>query len=146
MKLNFIYLFIFTFIITICIIITTFINDEKYNMYYKRVKKWINTNYDIYLVESNNRRFNFKNKNLSQLNSYNNILIIACHTNSQLKVDTLIGNLSYFLKISNNIVIINSLEFKNLNLEKKVKKIYKNINLNFVYIKNNCYLCQGKWF
>ena len=89
----------------------------------------------------------YTNKNfLSQLNNYNNILIIACHSNSKLKIDTLIGNLSYFLKLSNNIVIINSLEFKSLNLENKIKKICKNIKLNFVYIKNNCYLCQGKWF
>ena len=40
----------------ICIILTTYINsNEKENMYLERVKKWLKTGIDIYLVDSNNK-------------------------------------------------------------------------------------------
>lgn len=126
MKLNFIYLVISTFIIiicvslifffkmlkkkNICIIITTFINDEKYNMYYKRVKKWINTNYNIYLVDSNNRGFNFKNKNYKQYlfdQSKQSYYQKSKHSSTSLELHSL-------LKI-----------VKHYNLNKKYKFIYK---------------------
>ena len=49
----------------ICIILTTFINNrKKYNMYLSRVKKWIDSGINIYLVDSGSngyRKINKKN-------------------------------------------------------------------------------------
>jgi hypothetical protein len=78
-----------------------------------------------------------------------NLLLIACHTNSLLKKDSLLHNIKYFYELCNNIVIINSLECKDIELEDKLNKelqcIEKSAKLIFEYIPNDIYICQGKW-
>jgi hypothetical protein len=78
-----------------------------------------------------------------------NLLILACHTNSILKKNSLLHNIRYFYELCNNIVIINSLECKDIELEDKLnvelKLIDNSSKLIFEYIPNDKYLCQGKW-
>ena len=147
------------------------------------------------------------NTNVKKIDEYNDFLenevnqdilcVISCHTNNNLKIKTLIHNITYFLEISNDIVIINSLEYQNNDIEKQIQEKYKGdyiifndlltdklcelyklfypdiANLNneqirthwieygkkegrnfdkykvkniyFHYLKNNNFLCQGKW-
>jgi len=46
-----------------------------------------------------------------------NICLIACHTNSDLKIKSLKTNIEYLSKFNKKIVIINSNEFKNISLD-----------------------------
>lgn len=69
----------------------------------------------------------------------NNILtVISCHTNSDIKIRALLHNIKYFLEISSEIAIINSVEFKSIELEKKVQNIYKNVIINDRLSDNQC--------
>jgi len=72
---------------------------------------------------------------------HNTITIIACHTNSELKIKTLLHNLKYFINTSSEIIIINSLEFKDLNIENKIYELYKDETLQkgFFYKKIKYY-------
>lgn len=65
------------------------------------------------------------------LNNYigfNNLTIIACNSKNQLKINTLINNLYYLNKISNKIIIINS-----INIEQKIIDSFKD---NLLFINN----------
>jgi len=73
------------------------------------------------------------------------LLIIACHTNSNLKINALLSNLEYFNELSDNIIIVNSKEFMSSNLENRIKKRYNKCNIIFDYFENDKYLCHGKW-
>ncbi len=114
--------------------------------------KHTNNNYNNIInryIKSNNTLYNFSN--LENKNENNNIILIACHTNSQLKVYSLIYNLNFFTKIARKIIIINSKELIHLNLERQIIKHYhkgfiEDNNITFKYYDNDCYLCQGKWF
>ena len=77
----------------------------------------------------------------------NNLLLIACHTNSKLKKNALLNNIIFFYKLCNNIVIINSIEFQDKNFENEInlKLINKNSRVLFEYIENDKYVCHGKW-
>ena len=78
----------------------------------------------------------------------NNILtVIACHTNSNIKINALVHNIKYFMELSNTIVIINSLEFKSLNIEKMINDAYfsKNIILNDILTDDLCYNYREKY-
>lgn len=77
----------------------------------------------------------------------NNVLtIIGCHTNSNLKVNGLLHSLKYFMEISNTIAIVNSEEFRQLNLEEKIKQAYcnKNIIFNDILTDELCYIYKTK--
>ena len=75
------------------------------------------------------------NTNVKKIDEYNKFLqneinddilcVIACHTNINLKFKTLLHNIKYFLEISNDIVIINSLEYQNNDIEKQIQEKYK---------------------
>jgi len=73
------------------------------------------------------------------------LCIIACHTSDSLKQKSLIHNLKYLIELSSNIVIINSIEFKNNNIEGEIKNIYNNIEINFIYKNNDNMYDAGKW-
>ena len=78
----------------------------------------------------------------------NNILtIIACHTNSPLKLQSLIHNIRQFLKISTRIIICNSNEFKKTIVEEQIRAKYPtDVNkIVFEYIKNDHFVCHNKW-
>ena len=78
----------------------------------------------------------------------NNILtIIACHTNSTLKIQSLIHNIGQFLKISTHIIICNSNEFKQTKVEEQIRENYPNDSskILFEYIKNDHFVCHNKW-
>jgi hypothetical protein len=62
-------------------------------------------------------------------NNKKTLCIIACHTNSDIKYNALLHNLQHLFTLSDNIVIINSLGYKHLNIEKKIKETYNNINI-----------------
>jgi hypothetical protein len=73
----------------------------------------------------------------------NHLLLIASHTNSEIKKKALLHNIPYFSELCNNIVIIQSTECKDEELENNIKKI--NNNIKFFYLPNDKYLCHGKW-
>lgn len=68
------------------------------------------------------------------------LIIIAGHTNSELKIKALLHNIKYFLELSTNIVVINSSEFRESNLEEKLPAAVK-----IEYIDNDKYICYGKF-
>ena len=76
------------------------------------------------------------------------LTIIACHTNSQLKIQCLLHNISVFLKISKKIIIYNSLEFKSQYIEQLIKENFpdKLHQISFFYIENDCFVCHRKWY
>ena len=55
----------------------------------------------------------------------NILTIISCHTNSDTKIRSLIHNIKYFLEISSHIAIINSEQFRHINIEEKIQKLYQ---------------------
>lgn len=75
------------------------------------------------------------------------LTIIACHTNSKLKIQCLIHNVSVFLKISKKIIIYNSLQFRSQNIEQLIKENFpdKLHKISFFYIENDCFVCHRKW-
>ena len=62
------------------------------------------------------------------------LCIVACHTSSELKIKYLKHNKKYFEEIANDIVYINSTEFKELNVID-----------NMVYTYNDSTVCYGKY-
>lgn len=74
-----------------------------------------------------------------------NLLIIACHTNSELKKSILIHNIKYFCELCDNIVIINSSECRDADLEVDLLLELNDSLITFEYIPNDKYVCQGKW-
>ena len=49
-----------------CIILTSYVNQERKDMYLERIKKWLKTGIDIYLVDSNNQGFILTSSNYNQ--------------------------------------------------------------------------------
>ena len=80
--------------------------------------------------EFSSPRDNVINKNI--------LTVIACHTDSRLKVRALIHNLKYFFELSTSISIINSDQFRSIHLEKKIKEQYKNIIINDYLTDEQC--------
>lgn len=73
----------------------------------------------------------------------NHLLLLACHTNSLIKKNSLLHNIQYFTELCNNVVIIQSSEYKDKLVENYIKKI--NPNIIFYYTPNDKHICQGKW-
>ena len=84
------------------------------------------------------------NKDIRQVKN-KTLCIIACHTDKEYKIKILINNIKYFQEISYDIIIINSNEFKNLNIETLLEKIYDLSNITFMYTENNNLICHGKY-
>ena len=85
------------------------------------------------------------NINLMEKNAV--LVIIACHTNTDLKIQCLIHNISIFIHMSKKIAICNSYEFKSTNIESKIYSIFPNYKnmIEFHYVKNDCFVCHSKW-
>jgi len=77
----------------------------------------------------------------------NNILtIISCHTDNDIKIKGLLHSLKHFMELSTTIAIVNSDEFRQINLEEKIKQAYcsKNIIFNDVLTDELCYIYKTK--
>jgi len=85
------------------------------------------------------------NINLIEQNA--TLVIIACHTNSELKIQCLIRNIMMFIRMSKKIIICNSDDFSNTNIEKKIYSVFSNNKnmIDFHYVKNDCFVCHSKW-
>lgn len=70
------------------------------------------------------------------------LTVIACHTNSDLKLQCLKSNLKYFREISDKIVIINSTEFSQ---DKSFETLIDDDTIDVIYYENSNFLCHGKW-
>jgi len=82
-----------------------------------------------------------KNYNVEQLNINNTMLIIiSCHTNSQLKYNVLVNNIKYLQMPNIQIIIINSEEYENAYNYNIANNIIK-----FFTIKNDKFYDFGKW-
>jgi hypothetical protein len=80
------------------------------------------------------------------MENQNNILtIISCHTNSDIKIRSVIHNIKYFLEISSEIAIINSSEFRSIELEKQIHNKYKNIIINDTLTDDQCCDYKNKY-
>lgn len=85
------------------------------------------------------------------MNTEKIICIVACHTNSKIKIKALVNNIYYLNEISDEIIIINSNEFKDVLIEDTIKETYNDnddlINkIKFVYTENTNLLGQKKWY
>jgi hypothetical protein len=72
------------------------------------------------------------------------LTIIACNTDSKIKMDTVINNLRYLSYLNNEIVVINTsgIQFGNVLKERLLKfPVVKQV----LEIPNDCYLDFGKW-
>jgi hypothetical protein len=81
-------------------------------------------------------------KDNSSINQ-NILILIACHTNSELKKKALIHNVKILSKISKNIVIINSTDQQDTLLENSLKEAEPSIVIQ--YSQNDKYYCYSKW-
>lgn len=72
------------------------------------------------------------------------LTIVACNTDSSLKLNTVVNNLRYLNYLNNDIIIINSsgIQFGN-ELKKKISKF--SVVKQILEIPNDCYLDFGKW-
>jgi hypothetical protein len=74
-----------------------------------------------------------------------NVAVIACHTNNEMKINTIVNNISYLTTISDVIYIIDSDCFMNNGLIEAINETYKDICINYeltdyqatVYISEN---------
>ena len=72
------------------------------------------------------------------------LTLIACHTNTELKLKSILQNLKYLKFGGNKIVIINSIDSEfNEQLKENVRKTYPEIE--YIEIPNNSQLDVGKW-
>jgi hypothetical protein len=70
------------------------------------------------------------------------LTIMACHTNSSLKLKTILNNIRYFRFINNDIIIINS---SNTPYSKELETACNARRLKYIEIQNNSHLDIGKW-
>jgi hypothetical protein len=75
----------------------------------------------------------------------NILTIISCHTDSDIKIRSLIHNIKYFLEISSHIAIINSDIFRSINLKEKIQEVYKNVIINNELNDEQCYAYKNKY-
>jgi glycosyltransferase involved in cell wall biosynthesis len=150
--------------------ITNLITDENLRKYLgENAREKFNKNYNenttfknFLLLLSNTYKTSYTSaitdSNLSYLcnNQGKTLTILACHTDSLIKINALLNNIQYFIEISHDIVIINSKEFESLDIEMKIKNEYESykerqnsndkiVNIYFKYYDNDLNLCHGKW-
>ena len=70
------------------------------------------------------------------------LTIMACHTDTSLKLKTIINNIRYFRFINNDIIIINS---SHTNYSKELETACNTCGVKYMEIQNNSHLDVGKW-
>jgi hypothetical protein len=70
------------------------------------------------------------------------LTIMACHTDSILRINTIVNNLKYLRFKNNDIIIINS---KNTKHGNNLKTICNNMSIQYIEILNDTALDSGKW-
>ena len=91
------------------------------------------------IISNNSDPNNMTNKNL--------LTIIACHTNTNVKYNTVVNNIPYLLFPNNDIVIVNSSNEKYSNKLKKYvnNNAIANKNIKYIEIPNDKYIDIGKY-
>ena len=59
------------------------------------------------------------------------LTIFALHTSNRQKLHSTVNNVSYFIKYSQKIVCVDSIECKNSDLENELLNLYPNINFSY---------------
>lgn len=75
----------------------------------------------------------------------NILTIISCHTDSDIKIRSLIHNIKFFLEISSHIAIINSDTFRLIKLKEKIQEVYKNVIINNKLNDEQCYAYKNNY-
>jgi hypothetical protein len=89
------------------------------------------------IIQKNNNMYNPDENNVKYL------VLLSCHCDSKLKLDTIKNNLKYFLFNCSNVVIINS---EGLPLNNELKEYCSNFpRIKYHEIPNNNYIDFGKW-
>jgi hypothetical protein len=70
------------------------------------------------------------------------LTIMACHTNSSLKLKTILNNIRYIRFINNDIIIVNSSDTP---YSKELETACNERGLKYIEIRNNSHLDIGKW-
>jgi hypothetical protein len=70
------------------------------------------------------------------------LTIMACHTDTSLKLKTILNNIKYFRFVNNDIIIINSIDTK---YSKALETSCKARGLKYIEIPNSSHLDTGKW-
>jgi glycosyltransferase involved in cell wall biosynthesis len=73
------------------------------------------------------------------------LVIIACHTNDELKEKVLVYNLKYFSELSNTIVIVNSYKYNDDSFECRINNLGLESFIVFDYVQNDKFLYYSKW-
>lgn len=68
------------------------------------------------------------------------LIVIACHTNNNLKYTVLKNNIKYFEKDNVDIVLVNSVEY-----EKSYEYLISDKIIDKIYVQNNVLIDFGKW-
>lgn len=87
------------------------------------------------VISALNVNCNNTNDNLKK-----NLLIIACHTNNNLKYTILKNNIKYFEKDNIDIILVNSVEY-----EKTYDYFISDKIIDKIYVQNNVLIDFGKW-
>ena len=124
--------------VSIDILINEFNKKVLYNL---NLSKSLNKFYEKFEYDYLSLFKNIKEQNTSDTLYLNKILIImACHTDSMIKVNTIINNISYFNNI--DLIVINS---SNTSFEQILNEKIKNNIKNYITIDNDKYSDVGKW-
>ena len=95
------------------------------------------------LIESSVKEMQRFNRPPGSLHPNRKILtIMACHTDTSIKLKTILNNIKYFRFINNDIIIINSSHTKYSKALETACNIRK---LKYIEVQNNSHLDVGKW-
>jgi hypothetical protein len=97
-----------------------------------KLKNWINYKHKEKLYNSYNPIHN--NKKL--------LLLMATHTDNELRFKNILNTLNYFNPKVMDIMIANS---KSLQYNNRLSNYYKSKNISYYEIENNCFYDFGKW-
>lgn len=108
-----------------------------------------NINYlKLYRLKQFQRYLDFKTQQL-KMNEYNPdanvkkyLMIMACHCNTETKLNTIINNIKYFNFKCIHKIIINS---KGLPYNEQLEQLCENNNISYMEVENSSYLDFGKW-
>ena len=104
-------------------------NTSSKDIFVGHTKQYIQAQPQLNIVQQPIRPIHIKSNTPTKT-----LCIVACHTSSALKIKSLLQNRKYFEDISNDIVYINSTEFKAANVME-----------NMVYTDNDYTVCYGKY-
>lgn len=111
-----------------------YVNPSDYKKIYEDIRYLSDEDAIIHYI-----KYGRHENRIYNLNKNNSLIIIAAHTDNYIKYKILLNNIKYFYNKNYDIILINSIEFK----DKYNFDIFNNIRI--IFIDNDNYLDFGKW-